>query len=45
MARAGDPNTVFEYFLAEYAPEPPDDPLPGTTANDADTEVIIETLF
>jgi penicillin-binding protein 1A len=44
-ARPGEPNTVFEYFRAENAPEAIDSDMPGLTPDGEDNEVSIETLF
>lgn len=46
LATPGDPNTVFEYFIQEEAPEVPDAHLPGVKLNEEETEVIsTETIF
>jgi penicillin-binding protein 1A len=46
LATPGEPNTIFEYFRTEYAPDLPDAPLPGVEANAEESEVLsTETLF
>jgi len=45
LARPGEPNTMFEYFRVENAPEIPDNPTPGINPNGEDAEVSIETIF
>lgn len=46
LATPGDPNTVFEYFRQEYAPEIPDAQLPGVELINEESEVLsTETIF
>ena len=45
LARAGEPNSMFEYFREENAPQLPDNQSPGNDPNSEDTEVSIETIF
>lgn len=46
VATPGEPNTMFEYFRSEYAPDLPDAPLPGVELNTEETEVLsTETIF
>lgn len=46
LATPGDPNTIFEYFRTEYAPDAPDAPLPGVEVNVEENEALsTETLF
>jgi len=45
-ATPGDPNTMFEYFRVENAPETPAGNLPGTELPDeAEEELSTETIF
>jgi len=47
LATPADPNTIFEYFRSEFAPdELPDTQLPGTDLENEDNEVLsTETIF
>ena len=46
LATPGEPNTMFEYFRSEYAPEIPDAQLPGVELNNEEHEVLsTETIF
>lgn len=46
LATPGDPNTVFEFFREEFAPELPDSQLPGLETDDEDSEELsTETIF
>lgn len=46
LATPGDPDTVFEYFRQEYAPEMPDAQLPGVELNKEEDEALsTETIF
>lgn len=44
-ARPGDPNTMFEYFRVENAPDSPDSQAPGPNKDNEETEISIETIF
>lgn len=44
-ARPGEPNTIFEYFMVENAPDSPENEVPGLTPEGEDAEISIETLF
>ena len=46
VATPGDPNSMFEYFRTENAPEMPGDQLPGVDLNeDQSKELATETIF
>ena len=46
VATPGDPNSMFEYFRAENAPETAGDQLPGVELDDtASEELATETIF
>lgn len=46
LATPGEPDTMFEYFRSEYAPDVPDAPMPGAELNTEESEVLsTETLF
>ena len=45
LARPGEPNSMFEYFRIENAPDLPDNQVPGTDPSGEDAEVSIETIF
>ena len=46
LATPGEPNTIFEYFREEYAPDAPEAPLPGVELNVEESETLsTETIF
>lgn len=46
LATPGQPNTMFEYFREEYAPEPLDPQLPGVEIREEESqELSTETIF
>ena len=45
LAKPGEPNTMFEYFRIENAPELPDNQIPGLVPGAEETEVSTETIF
>ncbi len=46
LATPGEPNTMFEYFREEFAPEPLQQPLPGIDVDQEETEELTtETIF